>query len=217
MARKKKGKGKGKGKLRLVPTQCEATTRDGKRCKRKATKNGACGLKAHQDQVLGRKNVERREPAKHEAQCMACAHPELARAEDLWITGGLSDGEAAEMLEITERGWQRHAHYMDLYEKRAKKGLLPYLSRIMDRALHGDPKMASGVAAARLAHTIVQGGQKVIIETYERLKEEERAEFFAAIESLLDIDEEMKPARFIELLRSRLASPPAPDEEGRVH
>ncbi len=68
MARRKKGN------LRLVkakprkprkPPRCKAKTRAGKRCLRRAVKRGACGLKAHQDQVRGVKSgtFGRRQPA----------------------------------------------------------------------------------------------------------------------------------------------------------
>jgi hypothetical protein len=166
---------------------CKATTRAGDRCRRRAVSNGACEIGAHRDQVAGKGNVGRRHAKKHEVQCVACQHPELKQIDAQWTNWALSDAEAAERVGCSQRAWQRHASYTGLYEKRAM-AILPYCTRAMERALQAKPTASSGVAAAALAFKVYSGGERIILETSERVREE----LFAALDAADLTDEQLE-------------------------
>ena len=107
-------KGKAKPRKPKKPPRCKATTKAGKRCQRRATKNGACGLKNHQAQATGKETLGQREEAKHDVQCQACAHPDLERVQDGWVSWGLGDGDAAKLLGI--KSTTLHSRHVELVE-----------------------------------------------------------------------------------------------------
>ena len=159
-------------------TRCNGRTGEGRQCRRMAVVDGLC----YQHVEPGR-----REPGKHSAQCLACQHPDLARIEAEWIGWTLSDAEAGQGIGCSPRAWQRHASYTGLYEKRAM-AILPYCTRAMERALQAKPTAASGVAAAALAFKVYSGGERIILETSERVREE----FFAALDAADLTDEQLE-------------------------
>ncbi len=220
MARRKKRKlrlVKGKPRKRTPPT-CKAKTIAGARCLRQAKgRTGACGLKPHQEQVRGVKAgaVNRREPAKHQAKCKACKSRARARAESEWIGGGFTDAEAAKMIGCSARAWQRHCSYMKLYDVRANEGLGPLLFKIIEKALKAPARLSDAVSAANLLNKIAQGGERIIIEAIDRLRDQERAGFFAALDELGKVEGELTAQQFIEILVAKLQGDG--QEDGRVH
>ncbi len=59
--------------------------------------------------------------------------------------------------------------------------------RVMRRALRAEPTAASGVAAAVLAYRVVSGGERIILEISERMKDE----LFHALDAANLTDEQL--------------------------
>lgn len=62
-----------------------------------------------------------RQPKKHEVQCKACGHALLSYVEEEWCRWRLADAEAAQILGVSRRAWQRHAAYVGLYDQKAAR------------------------------------------------------------------------------------------------
>ena len=127
----------------------------------------------------------------------------------------MTDAEAAQLIGYSERSWQRHCAYTKLYDVRGNEGLAPMLFKIIEKALTAPARLSDAVSAANLVHKMAVGGERIIIEAIDRLRDQERAAFVRAINELKKVKEPMNTEQFIELLQAELTN--GWQEDGRVH